>query len=78
MRQSKPKAVKLVKESKKASNENSILPLDTTIEVVREGDGNIVVAEMSYGQWLIFKKTPGFRYSAFQKGFSSFPGAIYK
>lgn len=76
MRAAKPKTAKLVKETKKAANDNTLLPLDTIIDVIAQKDDVTIIKEMSFGQWLVLEKKDGFRYSAFQKGFAQFPDAI--
>ena len=50
------------------------LPRETVIEVVRisEIDGSVVKKTMAFGEWLSYKKLPGFIYKAYQVGFSSF------
>ena len=50
------------------------LPRETVIEVVRisESDGLVVKKTMTFGDWLNYKKSPGFIYKAYQVGFSSF------
>lgn len=50
------------------------LPRETVIEVVRisESDGSVVKKTMTFGEWLGYKKLPGFIYKAYQLGFSSF------
>ena len=48
------------------------LPGDTIIEVVRTKGDEVVKKEMTYNQWLSMKKQPGYKYSAFQKGYSQF------
>ena len=50
------------------------LPRETVIEVVRisESDGSVVKKTMTFGEWLSYKKLPGFIYKAYQLGFNSF------
>ena len=50
------------------------LPRETVIEVVSisESDGSVVKKTMTFGEWLSYKKLPGFIYKAYQFGFSSF------
>lgn len=47
---------------------------ETIIEVIRisENDGSVVKKTMTFGEWLSYKKLPGFIYRAYQFGFSSF------
>ena len=50
------------------------LPRETIVEVIRisESDGSVVKKTMAFGEWLSYKKLPGFIYKAYQVGFSSF------
>ena len=50
------------------------LPRETIIEVVRisESDGLVVKKTMTFGDWLSYKKLPGFIYRAYQFGFSKY------
>jgi hypothetical protein len=50
------------------------LPVETVIEVViiSESDGSVVKSTMSFGDWLSYKKLPGYVYKAYQLGFSSY------
>lgn len=50
------------------------LPRETVIEVVSisESDGSVVKKTMTFGEWLNYKKLPGFIYKSYQVGFSSF------
>ena len=50
------------------------LPRETIVEVIRisESDGSVVKKTMTFGEWLSYKKLPGFIYKAYQVGFSSF------
>ena len=50
------------------------LARETVIEVIRisESDGSVVKKTMTFGEWLSYKKLPGFIYKAYQLGFSSF------
>ena len=50
------------------------LARETVIEVIRisESDGSVVKKTMTFGEWLIYKKLPGFIYKAYQVGFSSY------
>jgi hypothetical protein len=50
------------------------LPRETVIEVVciSESDGSVVKETMTFGDWLSYKKLPGYIYRAYQLGFSSF------
>lgn len=50
-----------------------VLPLKTEVEVVKlEGGKAIAAKTMTYEQALSFKRTKGFFYRIFQKGFSQF------
>lgn len=69
--------MRVVRETKKKQSDFVQLPLDTAIDVVaKTTDGKVYIFEMSFGQWLKINKKPGVHYSAYQKGFASFPGAI--
>lgn len=50
------------------------LARETIIEVIRisESDGLVVNKTMTFGEWLSYKKLPGFIYKAYQVGFSSY------
>ena len=50
------------------------LPRETVIEVVRisESDGLVVKKTMMFGEWLSYKKLPGFIYRAYQLNFSQY------
>ncbi len=50
------------------------LPRETIIEVVRisEIDGSVVKKTMTFGEWLSYKKLPGFIYRAYQLNFSQY------
>ena len=50
---------------------NSVLPLDTDIEVWATGKGKCIKKIMTNGEWLDLKQVGGFRYEAFQVGFSA-------
>lgn len=58
---------------KKASDSFG-LPRETVIEVIRvsESDGSVVKNTMTFGDWLSYKKLPGYNYFAYQLGFSSY------
>lgn len=74
--QKKDPANKMVKEAKKTSANFTMLPLDTTIDVVAVTTDKTYIFEMSFGKWLRIERKPGVRYSAFQKGFAQFPEAV--
>lgn len=76
MRVAKAKAERLVKEAKKQASAGTLLPLHTIIEVVAISDEKTLIKDMSFGDWLEIEKKPGFKYMAFEQGFSSFPGVI--
>jgi len=59
--------------AKKASD-SFLLPRETVIEVIRisKRDGSVVKKEMLFGDWLNYKKLPGYIYRAYQLGFSSY------
>lgn len=68
---------KLVRETKKSAANYVELPRDTVIDVVAHTPGGkVYIFEMLFGSWLKMPKKPGFKYSAYQKGFASFPDAI--
>lgn len=50
------------------------LPRETVIEVIRisESDGSVVKNTMTFGEWLSYKKLPGFIYRAYQVGFNQY------
>ena len=50
------------------------LPRETVIEVIRisESDGSVVKKTMTFGEWLNYKKLPGFIYRAYQLNFSQY------
>lgn len=48
------------------------LPGDTIIEVVRVKGDEVVKKEMTYSEWMNLTRQPGYRYSAFQKGYSAY------
>ena len=47
---------------------------DVLIDVVRvnKKDGSVIVKEMTFGKWMEMKKTKGYFYTAYQKGFSQY------
>jgi len=45
------------------------LPLSTEITVCAVKDGNVVIKNMTFGEALQLKKTPGWTYTNYQKGF---------
>ena len=50
------------------------LPRETIVEVIRisESDGSVVKKTMTFGEWLSYKKLPGFIYRAYQLNFSQY------
>ena len=50
------------------------LDKNVIIEVIRisKKDGSVVKKEMPFGDWLVMKRTKGYYYTAYQKGFSKF------
>lgn len=50
-----------------------LLPPGTIVEVIRrDAEGNVVMKEMTHGDFKKMEKQKGFRYQEFQKGFSQF------
>lgn len=63
--------------AKAKPTEYSVLPHDTTIEVVAIiPDGTVYIFDVTILKWQKMKKKPGVYYYPFQKGFSSFKDAI--
>ncbi len=48
------------------------LPTETVIEIVALKKDNVYIIEMTYGDWLRFKKKPDFIYIPYQKNHHSF------
>jgi len=48
-----------------------MLPLDTEIEVFAFKGDVVIKRIMTYNAWLELKRSPGWRYDAFEKGFCS-------
>lgn len=63
--------------AKAKSVEFTSIPSDTIIEVVAViPDGSVYIFDMTHHKWQTMKKKTGVHYYPFQKGFSSFKGAI--
>ena len=72
----KKEIFKVVKEEKKPATEYTILPHNTTIDVVAITQDKTYIFAMSFGDWLKIKKKPGVQYIAYQQGAAQFPEAI--
>lgn len=55
-----------------AEKNNYLLHDSTILEVVAIKGEDVIVKEMSYSEWKLLKRKSGFRYMAFQVGFSQF------
>lgn len=51
---------------------NTLLSIDTEIEVIQITDIEIIKIEITLLEWLKIKKEAGVKYIAYQKGFSQF------